>query len=51
MGETAAQRAPLRRATEGEDVGGTAVYLVSDLSKGVTGETIFVDCGINILGA
>jgi enoyl-[acyl-carrier protein] reductase I len=51
MGETAAQRAPLRRATEGEDVGGTAVYLVSDLSRGVTGETIFVDCGINILGA
>ncbi len=51
MGETAAQKAPLRRATEGEDVGGTAVYLVSDLSKGVTGETIFVDCGINILGA
>jgi enoyl-[acyl-carrier protein] reductase I len=51
MGETAAQKAPLRRATEGEDVGGTAVYLVSDLSRGVTGETIFVDCGINILGA
>ncbi len=51
MGEVAAQKAPLRRATEGEDVGGTAVYLVSDLSRGVTGETIFVDCGINILGA
>ncbi len=51
MGDIAAQKAPLRRATEGEDVGGTAVYLVSDLSRGVTGETIFVDCGINILGA
>lgn len=51
MASESADRAPLRRATEGEDVGGTAVYLVSDLSKGVTGETIFVDCGINILGA
>jgi len=51
MGAESASRAPLRRATEGDDVGGTAVYLVSDLSKGVTGETIFVDCGINILGA
>lgn len=51
MATESANRAPLRRATEGEDVGGTAVYLVSDLSKGVTGETIFVDCGINILGA
>lgn len=51
MGAESASRSPLRRATEGDDVGGTAVYLVSDLSKGVTGETIFVDCGINILGA
>jgi enoyl-[acyl-carrier protein] reductase I len=50
MGEHAAQRAPLRRQTEGDDVGGTAVYLVSDLSKGVTGETIYVDCGVNTIG-
>jgi enoyl-[acyl-carrier protein] reductase I len=43
--------APLRRNVEGSDVGGTAAYLVSDLSAGVTGENIYVDCGINIMGA
>ncbi len=45
------RRSPLRRGVEGVDVGGTAVYLASELSSGVTGETIFVDCGMNILGA
>lgn len=50
MAEHSIQRAPLRRATEGEDVGGTAVYLVSDLSRGVTGETIYVDCGVSTIG-
>ncbi|MEO1512289.1 MAG: enoyl-ACP reductase, partial [Planctomycetota bacterium] len=45
MAAEAAERAPLRRGVEGEDVGGTAVYLCSDLGRGVTGETIFVDCG------
>ncbi|MGQ0628737.1 MAG: enoyl-ACP reductase FabI [Phycisphaerales bacterium] len=45
------EKAPLRRNVEGEDVGKTAVYLVSDLASGVTGETIYVDCGINTLGA
>ncbi|HED54873.1 MAG TPA: enoyl-ACP reductase [Phycisphaerales bacterium] len=43
-------RAPLRRNVEGEDVGKTAVYLVSDLSSGVTGENIYVDCGVNTIG-
>jgi len=43
-------RAPLRRNVEGDDVGKTAVYLVSDLSSGVTGENIYVDCGINTIG-
>lgn len=51
MGEEVEKRAPLRRNVEGGDVGNTAVYLVSDLSAGVTGETIYVDCGVNILGA
>lgn len=45
-----AQRAPLRRNVEGEDVGRTAVYLVSHLSSGVTGENIYVDCGVNTIG-
>ncbi|MBA4029280.1 MAG: enoyl-[acyl-carrier-protein] reductase FabI [Planctomyces sp.] len=45
-----AKNAPLRRNVEGADVGKTAVYLASDLSSGVSGETVFVDCGINTLG-
>jgi enoyl-[acyl-carrier protein] reductase I len=45
------RRSPLRRGVEGVDVGGTAVYLASELSSGVTGATLFVDCGMNILGA
>jgi len=42
--------APLRRNVEGSDVGGAAAWLVSDLSAGVTGENIYVDCGVNIMG-
>ena len=42
--------APLRRNITPEDVAGTAVYLASDLSSAVTGETIYVDGGFNILG-
>lgn len=48
--EHVAANAPLRRNVEGADVGKTALYLASDLASGVTGETIYVDCGINILG-
>ena len=33
-----------------EDVGGAAVYLLSDLSSGVSGEIHHVDCGYNIVG-
>ncbi len=44
------ERSPLRRNVEGDDVGGTAVYLVSELAKGVTGENIYVDCGVNTIG-
>lgn len=51
MGDEVEKRAPLRRNVEGADVGNTAVYLASDLGAGVTGETIYVDCGVNILGA
>jgi enoyl-[acyl-carrier protein] reductase I len=42
--------APLRANITPEDVGRTAVYLASDLSSAVTGETIYVDGGFNILG-
>jgi enoyl-[acyl-carrier protein] reductase I len=48
--EHVAANSPLRRNVEGADVGKTALYLASDLASGVTGETIYVDCGINILG-
>jgi enoyl-[acyl-carrier protein] reductase I len=42
--------APLRSNISIEDVGKTAVYLASDLSNAVTGETIYVDGGFNIVG-
>src|SRR3954447_24750777 len=42
--------APLRRNVTIDDVGATAVYLASDLSGGVTGETLYVDAGFSILG-
>lgn len=45
-----AEKAPLRRNIEASDVGKTAVYLISDLSSGVTGENIYVDAGFSIMG-
>ena len=45
-----AGKAPLHRNIETEEVGKTAVYLLSDLSSGVTGENLFVDAGYNIVG-
>ncbi len=45
-----AEVAPLRANITPEDVGRTAVYLASDLSNAVTGETIYVDGGFSILG-
>lgn len=43
-------KAPLHRNIDVDEVGKTAVYLLSDLSSGVTGENIFVDSGFNIVG-
>jgi len=42
--------APLRRATEQGEVGDTALFLISSLSRGITGEVIYVDEGYNIMG-
>ena len=42
--------APLRRNTEQAEVGDTAAFLASDLSRGITGEVIYVDGGYNVLG-
>src|SRR5205814_7902186 len=39
-----AERAPLKRNVETGEVGDAALYLASDLSTGVTGETLYVDC-------
>jgi len=43
------EHAPLRRTVTIEDVGGAALYLLSDLASGVTGEVHFVDAGYNII--
>lgn len=42
-------RAPLKRMVKPEEIGKSCVYLLSDLSSGVTGEVLHVDCGYNIL--
>ncbi|NPV66176.1 MAG: enoyl-ACP reductase [Anaerolineae bacterium] len=44
------EAAPLRRLITQEDVGNTALWLASDLGSAITGETIYVDAGYNILG-
>jgi enoyl-[acyl-carrier protein] reductase I len=41
---------PLRRNVNQDDIGGAGVYLLSDLSSGVTGETHHVDCGYHLVG-
>ncbi len=43
--------APLRRATEQGEVGDTALFLLSPLARGITGEVIYVDGGYHILGS
>ena len=42
--------APLRHATEQSEVGDTALFLLSKLGRGITGEVIYVDGGYHILG-
>jgi enoyl-[acyl-carrier protein] reductase I len=44
------QKAPLRRNVTQEDVGKAALFLLSDLASGVTGQTLYVDSGYSILG-
>jgi enoyl-[acyl-carrier protein] reductase I len=44
------ERAPLRRNVTQEDVGATALFLCSELGSAITGETLYVDAGYNILG-
>jgi len=45
-----AERAPLKRNVDPAEVGGTAAFLLSPAGSGITGETLHVDCGYNIMG-
>jgi enoyl-[acyl-carrier protein] reductase I len=45
-----ADRAPLHRNVDQLEVGGAALFLASSLSSAITGETLYVDCGYNIMG-
>lgn len=46
----AAERAPLRRNVELEEIGNAALFLVSSMASAITGEVLYVDCGYNIVG-
>ncbi len=48
--EGVAANSPLRRNTDPAEVGDAAVFLASDLSRGVTGNVLFVDAGFQIMG-
>jgi enoyl-[acyl-carrier protein] reductase I len=50
MMRTHAERAPLHRNVDQLEVGGLALFLASDLSAAITGETVYVDCGYNVMG-
>jgi len=43
------ENSPLRKSVSLTEIGGSALYLLSDLSGGVTGEIHFVDCGYSII--
>jgi enoyl-[acyl-carrier protein] reductase I len=45
-----ADRAPLKRNVDPAEVGSTAAFLLSEGGSGITGETLYVDCGYNIMG-
>ncbi|HEY9126968.1 MAG TPA: enoyl-ACP reductase [Acidobacteriaceae bacterium] len=44
------EKSPLRKNVDQLEVGGAAAFLASPLSGAITGETIYVDCGYNIMG-
>jgi enoyl-[acyl-carrier protein] reductase I len=48
--EHAVHKSPLKRNIDPQDLAATGLYLLGDLSSGVTGETIHVDCGYSIVG-
>jgi enoyl-[acyl-carrier protein] reductase I len=48
--EHAVQKSPLGRNVDPKELGTTGLYLLGDLSSGVTGETVHLDCGYSIVG-
>jgi enoyl-[acyl-carrier protein] reductase I len=50
MMKSHAERAPLKRNVDVNEVADTAVFLSSDGGAGITGEVLYVDCGYNIMG-
>jgi len=46
----AREKAPLRRGIEPDEVGRAALFLLSDMASGITGEVLYVDAGYNIMG-
>jgi enoyl-[acyl-carrier protein] reductase I len=48
--DTVENRAPLRRNTEPAEVADAAVFLASDLGRGITGNILFVDAGMQVMG-
>ena len=44
------RKSPLKRNIDGDEVGKAALFLLSDLSSGVTGENVYVDSGFNTVG-
>jgi len=50
MLHAAEEKAPLKRCIEPREVGNAALFLLSDMGSGVTGETLYVDAGYNIMG-
>ena len=45
-----AEKAPLRRNVELEEIGNAALFLCSNMSSAITGEIMYVDCGYNVIG-
>lgn len=50
MVKEVAEKSPLRREVTPAEVGDTVLFLLSDWARGITGETIYVDCGYHIMG-
>ncbi len=48
--DSVAAKAPLRRNVTQDEVGSAAAFLLSDMARGITGQTIYVDSGFSIIG-